>query len=111
LNQECIFCKIANKQAKADIVFENEKIIVFKDIHPKAPIHWLIVPKKHIPTHMDIDEQDKELMGEIHITAQKLAKQNNINHYKLIMNCGYEAGQRVFHIHLHLLSGKILGEI
>ncbi|MCX7759536.1 MAG: HIT domain-containing protein, partial [bacterium] len=75
------------------------------------PVHWLIVPKKHIETHMEIKEEDQELMGHLHIIIQKVAKKNNINNYKLIMNCGYEAGQRVFHIHLHLLSGKILGEV
>jgi len=108
---ECIFCKIINKEIKSEIIFEDDKTIVFKDIAPKAPTHWLIVPKKHIPTHMDITPEDKELMGHIHIIAQKVAKDNNIQHYKLIMNCGYEAGQRVFHIHLHLLSGKTLGEV
>jgi len=107
----CIFCKIINKEVDSQIIFEDERIIVFKDIAPRAPIHWLIVPKKHIPTHMDITEEDLELMGHLHIVTQKVAKEHNIDHYKLIMNCGYEAGQRVFHIHLHLLSGKTLGEV
>ncbi|MCS7243542.1 MAG: histidine triad nucleotide-binding protein [Candidatus Calescibacterium sp.] len=108
---DCIFCKIINKEINSDIIFEDEKTIVFKDIYPKAPVHWLIVPKKHIETHMEITEEDQELMGHLHIITQKVAKKNSINNYKLIMNCGYEAGQRVFHIHLHLLSGKILGEV
>ncbi|MFN3995777.1 MAG: histidine triad nucleotide-binding protein [bacterium] len=107
----CVFCKIINKELKAEIIYEDEKIIVFKDAFPKAPIHWLFVPKKHIPTHMDLTPEDKEIMGYLHIIIQKVAQENNINNYKLIMNCGYEAGQRVFHIHLHLLSGKIQGEI
>ncbi|MFN4219490.1 MAG: histidine triad nucleotide-binding protein [bacterium] len=107
----CVFCKIINKELKAEIIYEDEKIIVFKDAFPKAPIHWLFVPKKHIPTHMDLTPEDKEIMGHLHIITQKVAQENNINNYKLIMNCGYEAGQRVFHIHLHLLSGKIQGEI
>jgi len=111
MENNCIFCKIINKEAKAEIIFEDDKIIVFKDIYPKAPIHWLFVPKKHIPTHMEITEEDKEIMGHLHIITQKVAQENNVNHYKLIMNCGYEAGQRVFHIHLHLLSGKIMGEV
>lgn len=111
MENNCIFCKIINKEAKAEIIFEDDKIIVFKDIYPKAPVHWLFVPKKHIPTHMEITEEDKEIMGHLHIITQKVAQENNVNHYKLIMNCGYEAGQRVFHIHLHLLSGKIMGEV
>lgn len=111
MENNCIFCKIINKETKAEIIFEDDKIIVFKDIYPKAPIHWLFVTKKHIPTHMEITEEDKEIMGHLHIITQKVAKENNVNHYKLIMNCGYEAGQRVFHIHLHLLSGKIMGEV
>lgn len=107
----CVFCKIISKEIKAEIIYEDEKIIVFKDAFPKAPIHWLFVPRKHIPTHMDLTLEDQEIMGYLHIITQKVAKENNINHYKLIMNCGYEAGQRVFHIHLHFLSGKIQGEI
>ncbi len=111
LDNQCIFCKIINKEIPASIIFEDEKIIVFKDAFPKAPIHWLFVPKKHIPTHMDISQENKELMGHLHVIVQKVAKENNINHYKLIMNCGYESGQRVFHIHLHLLSGKTQEEV
>ncbi|MCS7164983.1 MAG: histidine triad nucleotide-binding protein [Candidatus Calescibacterium sp.] len=110
MKKDCIFCKIINKEINSEIIFEDEKIIVFKDIYPRAPIHWLIVPKKHIETHMQLTDEDKEIMGHLHLVTKKVAEQNNINHYKLIMNCGYEAGQRVFHIHLHLLSGNIFGE-
>ncbi|MEN3014710.1 MAG: histidine triad nucleotide-binding protein [bacterium] len=109
--ENCIFCKIVKKEIPSEIIYEDESTIVFKDINPQAPIHWLVVPKKHIPTHMEITPQDKELMGHLHLVTQKITQQNNINHYKLVMNCGYEAGQRVFHIHLHILSGKKQGEV
>lgn len=102
----CIFCKIANKEAPAEIVYENDKIIIFKDIHPKAPIHLLIIPKKHIPSVDHLELQDKELMGELILAAQKIARKKNLKGYRLQINVGRPAGQIIDHLHLHLLSGK-----
>ena len=105
-----IFNKIINKEIKADIVFENDNVIAFKDINPAAPIHLLIIPKKNIKTINDIEENDKELIGELFLAAKKIAKDYNIdkNGYRLIFNCNDDAGQTVFHIHMHLLAGKKL---
>ena len=105
-----IFNKIINKEIKADIVFENDKVIAFKDINPAAPIHLLIIPKKNIKTINDIEENDKELIGELFLAAKKIAKDYNIdkNGYRLIFNCNDDAGQTVFHIHMHLLAGRKL---
>ena len=103
---DCIFCKIVNKQAPADIVYENDKIIVFKDVNPKAPVHLLIIPKKHILSIDHIEIQDKTLMGEIILTAQKIARERNLPGYRLVINVGREGGQVIDHLHLHLLSGK-----
>ena len=105
-----IFNKIINKEIKADIVFENDKVIAFKDINPAAPIHLLIIPKKNIKTINDIEENDKELIGELFLAAKKIAKDYNIdkNGYRLIFNCNDDAGQSVFHIHMHLLAGRKL---
>ena len=105
-----IFNKIINKEIRADIVFENDKVIAFKDINPAAPIHLLIIPKKNIKTINDIEENDKELIGELFLAAKKIAKDYNIdkNGYRLIFNCNDDAGQTVFHIHMHLLAGRKL---
>ena len=105
-----IFNKIINKEIKADIIYENDKVIAFKDINPAAPIHFLIIPKKNIKTINDIQENDKILIGELFIAAKKIAKDYNIdkNGYRLIFNCNDDAGQTVFHIHMHLLAGRKL---
>jgi len=103
---DCLFCKIAKKEKPADIVYEDNKFMAFKDIYPKAPFHILIVPKKHIPSinHLKID--DKILMGELILVAQEIARQNNLKGYKLLINVGREGGQVIDHLHLHLLSGR-----
>jgi histidine triad (HIT) family protein len=108
---DCVFCKIISKDLNSEILYEDDKMIIIKDIYPKANIHYLAIPKKHIPTHMDIDDKDQELMGYIHLVINKFTKEKGINSYKLVMNCGYEAGQRVFHIHFHILSGQKFGEV
>lgn len=101
---DCIFCKIANKLTETEIVYEDDKIIAFNDIKPLAPIHILIIPKKHIPSvdHVEID--DKTLMGELILAAQKIAREKNLSSYKLQINVGRPAGQIVDHLHLHLQS-------
>jgi len=105
--ENCIFCKIIKKELPAKIIEENEKIIVFEDIHPSAPIHLLIVPKKHISSINELEENDKELIGDMFLMAKRVAKKMNLveQGYKLIFNVGKGAGQVIFHIHLHLISG------
>jgi len=100
----CLFCKIANKEEKAEIVNEDEKIIAFKDINPKAPIHLLIIPKKHIPSLDHLEIEDKTLMGELILAAQKIAREKKLKGYRLLINVGRSAGQIIDHLHLHLLS-------
>ena len=109
---ECIFCKIINHQQEADIIYEDEQFIVFKDINPKALIHFLIVPKKHIETINDLKEEDRELISEMIFLAKKLAiEQKTVEKgYRLIFNVGRGGGQMVDHIHLHLMSGEIKNE-
>jgi histidine triad (HIT) family protein len=106
--ENCLFCKIINKEIPADIVFENDEVLAFKDINPQAPTHILIIPKKHISTTNDIDNNDKNLMGELIITAKNIAKDMGFaeNGYRLNINCGNDGGQEVGHIHLHLLAGR-----
>jgi len=106
----CLFCKIANKETLAEIVYEDEKVVAFKDIHPKAPLHLLIIPKKHISSVDYLESKDKELMGELFLVAQKIARAEGVDKtgYRLIFNIGKDAGQTVDHLHLHLLGGKKL---
>ena len=101
---DCIFCKIAQKQTPTKIVYEDEEFVVFHDIRPKAPLHLLLVPKKHIPSLQEAQEGDAELLGKLLLRAQKVARQEQVKGYKLAMNVGKEGGQEVDHIHLHLLA-------
>jgi histidine triad (HIT) family protein len=105
--KDCIFCKIVNKDIPTEVFFENDKVLVFKDIKPKAPIHLLIIPKKHIVSVNEIEEEDKDLLGELFITAKKIAEEMDIKSsgYRLSINVGEGAGQEVFHLHIHLLGG------
>jgi len=108
---ETIFTKIINKEIPADIVYEDDLCLAFKDINPQAPIHLLIIPKKPIATINDIAEEDRELVGHLFFTAGKIAKDLGIaeDGYRAVMNCNKNGGQDVYHIHLHLLAGKRLG--
>ena len=103
---DCIFCKIINKEIPSDIVYENDKVIAFKDISPKAPVHILVVPKKHIASIDRIEEKDKELMGDLILATKSIAREKGLKGYKLLINVGREGGQIVDHVHLHLISGK-----
>ncbi|MBU0756078.1 MAG: histidine triad nucleotide-binding protein [Planctomycetes bacterium] len=110
---DCIFCRIAAGELPTDKVFESDEIFVFKDIQPLAPVHFLVIPKKHIPTLNDLAEADGLLISKMMQTAIELAKQQGISNsgYRLVTNCNREGGQEVFHLHLHLLGGKPLGGI
>lgn len=100
----CLFCKIAKGEKKTEIIYEDNKVIAFKDIHPKAPVHLLIIPKKHIPSVNRLEIEDKTLMGELILAAQKIAKEKNLKGYRLEINVGRPAGQIIDHLHLHLLA-------
>lgn len=109
--ENCIFCKIIKGEIPSEKVYEDDEILAFKDIHPAAPIHILIIPKKHIATLLDITEEDSELMGKIMQVVKKVAQKLGIeeNGFRLIANCGADSGQEVMHIHFHLLAGKKMG--
>lgn len=108
--QDSIFTKIIKREIPASIVYEDEEIIAFNDINPQAPVHILIIPKKQIPTINDVEIQDAELLGKLLLAAKKLALENGIaeDGYRLVFNCNSGAGQTVFHIHCHLLGGRIM---
>lgn len=105
----CIFCKIVDGEIPAKIVFESDELLAFEDINPVAPVHILIIPKKHVETINDLSPPDGELVGKLMICAKNLASERKIAQegYRTVMNCMSGAGQSVFHIHLHLLGGRI----
>jgi len=110
MEKNCIFCKIANKEIPAGIIYSDEEIIAFNDINPQAPVHIIIIPRKHIEKTSDITDADTKLVGKLVFAAQRLAKDKKISDsgYRLVFNCNKDAGQAVFHIHLHLLGGRRL---
>ena len=104
----CIFCKILKKEIPAKIVSEDEISLAFEDINPQAPVHILIIPKKHYSSLIDIPQEEKSLLGHLMIKAREIAKEKGLEKtgYRLVLNTGKDAGQAVFHIHLHLLGGR-----
>ncbi len=105
----CIFCKIIKREIPSEIVYEDEKIFAFKDINPVAPVHVLIIPKVHVKNIMEINDQNADILKDIHLAAKKIALKVGLGGFRLINNCGEEAGQTVFHLHYHLIGGKELG--
>lgn len=107
---DCLFCKIISGERKGTKVYEDELVYAFEDINPQAPVHILIVPKKHIPTLLDMKDEDKTLMGHLYTIANKIAKEKGISGrgFRTVVNCNPESGQTVYHIHLHLLGGRLM---
>ncbi|MCL5062180.1 MAG: histidine triad nucleotide-binding protein [Nitrospiraceae bacterium] len=105
---DCIFCKIAEKKIPARIVYEDEHAIAFEDVNPQAPVHTLVIPKKHISTLLDLKEEDNDLVGHLLKVANKIAKDKGIAErgFRVVTNCNPESGQTVYHIHLHILGGR-----
>ena len=110
--EDCIFCKIIKGEIPSNKVYENEEILAFKDINPAAPIHILVIPKKHITSLIEIKEEDEKLIAKIYSVINKIAKDMQIDQkgFRVIVNCGEDGGQEVGHLHFHLLAGKKLGE-
>lgn len=108
---DCIFCKIIKKEIPASIVYEDNEIIAFRDINPVAPIHILVIPKKHIESLINLKEDDELLIGKIYTVINKIAEQEKIDQkgFRVVVNCGEDGGQEVRHLHYHLLGGKKLG--
>ena len=108
---DCVFCKIINKEIPSTIVYEDEEILAFRDIHPVTPVHILVIPKKHISSLVDLKEEDERVIGRIYSVINKIAAQEGIleKGYRVIVNCGEDGRQEVKHVHFHLLGGKKLG--
>ena len=109
MTDNCLFCRIARKEIPATIVFEDETVVAFRDIDAKAPTHVLVIPRAHVPSLNDA--KDAALLGTLQIAASAIARAEGIaeSGYRTVMNCGADAGQTVFHVHLHLLGGRKLG--
>ncbi len=102
----CIFCKIANSEIQAQIIYQDEDVVGFKDLNPQAPSHILIIPVKHIENLADAKEEDVLLLGKIQLAAAKIAKELGLKDFRLVANNGKGAGQSVFHLHYHLMGGR-----
>jgi histidine triad (HIT) family protein len=105
---DCLFCKMVSEEIKADVVFENDHVLAFRDINPQAPVHILIIPKKHVATLNDLD--DSVLSGQLLQAAINIAKQQGLaeDGYRTVFNCNKHGGQEVYHLHMHLLGGRQL---
>ncbi|NIO11960.1 MAG: HIT domain-containing protein [Deltaproteobacteria bacterium] len=105
---DCIFCGIINGELKGEILFQDDSVVALKDINPQAPVHLLLIPRKHIATLLDLEPGDDALMGHVVAVSMKLARDQGISEsgFRLVANCGSGAGQSVFHIHFHLLGGR-----
>jgi histidine triad (HIT) family protein len=105
---DCLFCKIASRQIPAKIVYEDDDMIAFRDINPQAPVHLLLVPRKHVATVNDLSAEDAELVGKLVLQAANLARAEGIAEggYRTVFNCNADGDQNVYHIHLHLLGGR-----
>jgi histidine triad (HIT) family protein len=106
----CIFCKIAGGEIPSHLVYEDKDMVAFNDINPKAPIHVLIIPKRHIEKVSDLGPEDASLVGRLVVVARQIANERGISEkgFRLVFNCGPDAGQEVNHIHLHLLGGRAM---
>ncbi|MDG4563333.1 MAG: histidine triad nucleotide-binding protein [Candidatus Competibacter sp.] len=108
---DCIFCKIAAGEIPADIVYDDGEVLAFRDINPEAPVHLLLIPRRHIATLNDLNEADAALVGRLYLAGQQIASELGVaeSGYRTVINCNRDAGQLVFHIHMHLLAGRELG--
>jgi len=108
MDADCVFCKIANKDIRSDIVYEDDSFLAFKDLNPQASFHVLLIPKKHIASINELVEADSGIIGRLFIEIKEIARENGISEggYRVVANCNKNAGQEVFHLHFHLLGGR-----
>jgi histidine triad (HIT) family protein len=105
---DCLFCRIADGKIPAQLVYSNDEVVAFRDINPQAPTHILVIPRKHIATILDVTPEEEALIGRLHRTAASIARAEKIadRGFRLVLNCNKEAGQTVFHLHVHLVGGR-----
>lgn len=107
---DCLFCKMVRGEIQPDVVYENEHVLAFRDLHPQAPTHVLVIPKAHISTLNDLDEGHADVIGQMFLAAKQVAKLEGIEEsgFRTVINCNSDGGQTVFHIHLHVLGGRAM---
>ena len=110
--EDCLFCKIVKGEIPSTKVYEDNEILAFKDINPAAPVHILVIPKKHIKSLAELEKEDEPLVGKIYGVINKIAEEQGVKEsgYRVIVNCGKDAGQEVMHLHFHLLAGAKFGD-
>ncbi len=106
-DSHCIFCRIARGETNNEFLYEDDQVVAFKDINPQAPVHVLIIPREHFTSIKETE--DESLIGRLFTSGKKVAEKLGLNGYRLVINTGWEAGQSVFHLHLHLLGGRTMG--
>ena len=108
---DCLFCKMVSGEIEPDLVYEDDEVVAFRDINPQAPTHVLVVPREHIATLNELQPRHAELVGRMFLAAKEVARKEGIEQrgYRTVINCNREAGQSVFHIHLHVLGGRAMG--
>lgn len=110
MTDDCLFCKMAKGEIKPDVLYEDDDVLAFSDINPQAPVHFLVVPKQHVTTLNDLDASHAELVGKMYLAAKKVADDKGVANggYRTVMNCNSDAGQTVWHVHLHVLGGRTM---
>ncbi|XOF33045.1 MAG: histidine triad nucleotide-binding protein [Candidatus Electrothrix sp. YB6] len=108
MSENCLFCKIIRGEIPSDKLFEDDEVLAFRDIAPAAPVHFLVIPKKHISGPSAVTEKDEQLIGRLMRIGTQVAQQEGIEQFRLVLNNGAEAGQTVFHLHLHVIGGRSL---
>jgi histidine triad (HIT) family protein len=110
VSESCLFCRIVHKELPADVVFEDDEMLAFRDINPQAPVHVLVIPKRHVATVNDLADDDAALVGRLVLRARAIARETGVaaDGYRLIVNCNADGGQTVFHLHVHLMAGRQL---
>lgn len=107
-NEDCIFCKIGAGEIPADVVYEDHWVVAFRDLHPQAPTHVLVIPRRHMPSAAEIGDDDREMLSAMFGALRAVAAREGLSSYRIVSNIGPEAGQTVYHLHLHLLGGRAM---
>ena len=106
---DCIFCRIIAGELDCDKLYEDDSVFAFRDLYPKAPVHGLVIPKRHVETLDDFDDEDSALLGQLMLVAKRIASDHDLEGYRVVMNVNSLGGQVVFHAHLHILGGRQMG--
>ena len=105
---DCVFCRIVAREVESDVLYEDDELIAFRDLYPKAPVHGLVIPKRHVATLDDFEDGDSALLGRLMLVAKRIAADHGLEGYRVVMNVNEMGGQVIFHAHLHIMGGRRL---